>query len=310
MEIDRPKRGGRRLWLLGLLLLPGVVLHQLGWFREMRPWQEASGFTALPADLQPSPYTPGPDEARIAWLGHAGFLIELAGVRLLTDPNLSEQTTISRRVMLPPLRAQELGPIDAVLLSHSHYDHLDLPTLEQLAAVETLILPDGSERFLSQAVRLKSRVVGLQVGEEHRIGPVEIVAVPAVHNGHRFHPFSSTLHALGYVIRTEHFSLFFAGDTGWGPHFTAIREQYRPDAVILPIGGYLPYFVLRHYHLSPEDAVRAAEELGVRYVIPGHFGTFRVAFDLPESPLPIFARVAANKGVVWHLPPMATKVTQ
>ncbi len=280
-----------------------LLIQQLGWFSQTRGWEDVTGFSALSQNELPTQYTPSEAEPELYWLGHSGFLLQWHSTRLLLDPILSSHCTIAKRLSAAPLQPHQLGQIDAVVLSHAHYDHMDLPTLNAIENLATIVLPRGSEIFLSESLRTRTKVVGLV--PEETFSPttgVEITAVPAVHNGARNHPFSSSFLANGYIIKVKGVSLYFAGDTGWGEHFAEIRTAHAPQIAILPIGGFEPYFVLKNYHLSPEDAVRAATVLGVEKVFPAHFGTFRVAFDFPETALKRFARSA---NVLWHMPQIA-----
>lgn len=295
----------RKCWSIAAAVVLGCVLaQQLNWFAEPRDWRSAAGIERIPESELPRPYRPSAGEPEVFWLGHAGFLLRWNGATIVFDPNLSSSCTISNRVAPPPVKLEELPPVDAVLLSHAHYDHMDMPTLEGIAELRLIVLPAGSQDFLLPVLAQRSEIVGLAVGQSIELNGLKITAVPARHNGSRNHPFTSTYFALGYILQTEGHTLYFSGDTGWGPHFAEIAEKYRPELAILPIGGYRPYFILGSYHLSPNDAVAAAKVLGVKAVFPAHFGTFRVAFDYPDTPLALFAARAAKEQVLWHLAPM------
>lgn len=297
-----PKETGfTAILLLALLLAALILLQQLYWFSGPVDWRTAAGLNQVSGDELPQPYTPSDDQPSIFWLGHAGFLLNWQGSTILLDPNLSETCTITRRITPPHASPQQLPQIDAVLLSHAHYDHMDLPTLTGLNDLSEIILPSGSQDFLPPSITKHVKITGLKPEQSTRVGALEVIGVPAVHNGARNHPFSSSYLALGYVIRSGSTTLYFAGDTGWGPQFLQIAESYHPEFAILPIGGYKPYFVLKNYHLSPKDAAEAAKLMNVSHVFPAHFGTFRVALDYPDSPLAKFAHAASESGLRWHL---------
>ena len=280
------------------------LAYQLGHFTKGKSWKEAAGWNSISPAGEFYNEAANPSWPKIHWLGHAGFLIEIEGKRLLLDPVLNPNCTIAKRVISADVLPESLPAADAVLLSHAHYDHLDNYTLERVSEIRHVIAPFGTHDFVSPQVKGRSEAVGLRIGEKFKLDGVEVIAVPAVHNGARNHPFSSTYFALGYIIRTKGMVLYFSGDTGWGEHFKEIRTKYSPDIAILPIGGFRPYFVLQNYHLSPEDAVRASMELGVKLTIPCHFGTYRVAFDYPETALPRFAEECLRRGVKWRMPKM------
>jgi L-ascorbate metabolism protein UlaG (beta-lactamase superfamily) len=282
----------------------GLAVH-LGWFTPRRSWELASGWAAIPPDQRPPTTGPAPGEPRPSWLGHAGLLLEWGDIRLAVDPNLSLTCTVAKRTCPPPVTPAELGPLDVVLLSHAHRDHLDLPTLTSLAPPRVIIVPQGGSRYLPAALRAASQVVELAPGAQFRYSTLDIVAVPARHNGSRYHPFRSQALAAGYVLRDGTRTWYVAGDTGWGPHLQTIAATYQPDVAVLPIGAFAPRLPLKFYHLSPEDAVAAVPVLGVHTVYPIHFGTFTLSLDQAGTALPRFARAAAAAGVNWRLLPLA-----
>ena len=277
-----------------------------GWFSKAQPWEVATGWRDIPERDRPQPEpTPLLDATRqdpvVRWLGHSGFLVEWQGTRLLLDPNTSAWCRIARR-LLEPVDVTRLGPVDAALISHAHYDHLDLPTLSRLRELHAIVLPAGSERYLDGPRFETIAKLPLLPGQAARIGALEVVAVPAAHHGSRYHPLPSRRLALGYVIRAGEHALYYAGDTGHDGPFAMVRERFHPELAILPIGAYQPAFPMRLYHLSPEDAVEAAQTLGVETVIPAHVGTFALALDRPAAALPRFAHSAREHGVRWVLP--------
>ena len=195
-----------------------------------------------------------------------------------------------------------MGRADAVLISHAHFDHLDLPTLKRIQAPRRIVVPSGAGPYVDALASSETQVRELEIGRSLSIGELEITAVAAAHNGNRLHPFHSRERAVGYIIRGPRGSLYFAGDTGSGAAFADLRERYHPDVAILPIGAYAPRSVLGPYHLSPEQAVSTAETLGVEVVFPSHFGTFTLSLDHPSWALPRFAREAHRRGIAWRMP--------
>jgi L-ascorbate metabolism protein UlaG (beta-lactamase superfamily) len=313
----RPRRIGRELvrrrtLVVALLAAAAAALAiHTGWTSSPRPWRQATGWERVPGAPAPAGrLTLGDERIGLTWLGHSGFLLEWRGSRLLLDPDTRDRCTIARRVLEPGLAAAELGAIDAALISHAHFDHLDLPTLAAVPRLARVVVPAGSESYVEPLEHGRTTVIGLDEGQLLTVGELEVVAVPAVHNGSRWHPLASPRHAAGYVVRAGGESLYFAGDTGRGPHFAAIRRAYRPRLAILPIGAYSPAFPMLRYHLSPEDAVAAARELGVERVMPCHFGTFALALDRPAAALPRFARAALEAGMAWSMPSLAGEPTE
>jgi len=277
-----------------------VLLYLLGWLTPAREWPRATGWDRIPPADRPAEVSL-PAGVRLQWLGHSGFVLEWHGTTLLLDPNTHSLCTVSKRVLTPAPGLPDPSGVDAVLISHAHYDHMDAQTLRKLGGVSSIVLPLGSQVYLRDET-LAASAVPLAAGGSFRVGHLEIVAVAAAHNGNRFHPLQGAQTALGYIIRSGDDSIYYAGDTGLRNDFAAIRETYRPQAAILPIGAYAPSYPLRLFHLSPEDAVEAARILGARVVIPCHFGTFRLSFDHPASALPRFARAARLAGLPWIMP--------
>jgi L-ascorbate metabolism protein UlaG (beta-lactamase superfamily) len=280
-----------------LLSLPLLVLYffwTIGSFSKVSSWEDASGFNEIPIENRPGFYKPETSEdPEIYWLGHGGHFIKWQGINILLDPILNTHSAILPRLTPAPIKPEELPEIDYVLLGHMHYDHYDEYTLENIKVIKNIILPSKSEDFLTSKIKNKSNIIPLKENESYKNFSLEIVALKTLHNGSRNHPFSSSYHASAYLIRLGGKSIYFSGDTGYGPQFKALRKKYgSPDIAILPIGAYEPYFILKDYHLNPADAVKASMDLGAGITIPTHFGTFRMSLESPGSALPKFVHQA------------------
>jgi L-ascorbate metabolism protein UlaG (beta-lactamase superfamily) len=200
----------------------------------------------------------------LTFIGHSTVLLEMEGVRLLTDPVLRNRVGFLRRYA----NGLDIGRhwhVDAVLLSHVHIDHLDYRSLRLLARGTLTIVPRGAASLVRRAGL--NNVVEMVAGEEVRVGPLTVRATPAVHSRRRY-PFGPEADTLGYVIGGAS-KVYFAGDTGSFPEMKGIATEL--DIAMLPVWGW--GFHLGKHHLDPERAAEALLELRPRMAIPIHWGT-------------------------------------
>ncbi|MBX3015425.1 MAG: MBL fold metallo-hydrolase [Caldilineaceae bacterium] len=201
--------------------------------------------------------------AHLTYIGHATLFIEMDGVRLLTDPILLQHVRgFLLRHRIAPL--VPVGPVDAVLISHLHLDHFDLPSLRQVGQETLLIAPRGSAPLLQR--HGFHRVIELGAGEQSQVGPLTITATYADHG--RRTPFRPALHCLGYLIKGSQ-CIYFAGDTDLFPGMAALRGGL--DMALLPVWGWGPR--LGAGHMNPERAAEALTLLQPTVAIPIHWGT-------------------------------------
>jgi N-acyl-phosphatidylethanolamine-hydrolysing phospholipase D len=224
----------------------------------------------------------------VTWVGHATLLVQMGGVTLLTDPTWSRTASpVSwlgpRRYVEPGLALESLPPVDVVLISHNHFDHLDLPTLERLArrgAGTRFLVPLGNGELLRS--RGIEAVDELDWGEARTLSGVEILCTPAQHWSRRGLRDERRALWSSWVVTAPDRRFYFGGDTGYFSGFAAIGAARGPfDLAAVPIGAYEPAAMMRPFHLDPEEAVRAGRDLGARRVLGIHFGTF----DLSDEPL-------------------------
>lgn len=227
-------------------------------------------------------------ERAVVFVGHATTLIRMDGLTLLTDPNLNARVTIMGRSRAPGLTPDRLPPIDLVLISHAHRDHLDPWTLRNLSKGTTILISKGNGSHLRD----------LGFTDVHEVEPWEtttvrkmgITAVPAKHSGARNSPSASWPKALGFVVSGSK-TVYFAGDTGLSDAFREIGRKFQIDVALLPIGAYRPYWFMKGHHLDPADAVEAFRMLGARHMIPIHWGSFRMALEPVDEPAAALRRI-------------------
>lgn len=255
-------------------------------FDELKWWWEME--TVDWPEWVNDPPQPGPVSfvkgtgLRVTYVNHATMLIQTDSVNILTDPIWSERASPvswagTKRVRAPGVRMEDLPRIDLILISHDHYDHLDLPTLKQLAALyqPQILVGLGVDRLLeSEGI---SNVTAMDWWEEHQLKPanLKITFVPACHSSGRFLWGNNRTLWGGFVIESSGGRIYFAGDTGSGKFLDLIKERF-PDfrLTILPLGNYEKRWIMKSQHMNPEDAVNVHLMLNSKQSVAMHFGTF------------------------------------
>jgi L-ascorbate metabolism protein UlaG (beta-lactamase superfamily) len=230
-------------------------------------------------------------QAVVTFIGHSTFLIQTAAGNIITDPIYSRRAGPLNRMGPPRVRAAAIGfddlpPIALVLLSHNHYDHCDLATLGRLRQRfnPVVVTPLGNAQLVRSAGL--RRIEELDWWEDAVSAPVPVTLTPAQHFSARG-PFDRN-RALwgGFACRAGGLRIFFAGDTGYSPYFSAIRQRFGPmDLSLLPIGAYEPRWFMKDVHMNPAEAVQAHLDLESRQSIGMHFGTFQLTTEGIDEPL-------------------------
>jgi L-ascorbate metabolism protein UlaG (beta-lactamase superfamily) len=264
--------------------------HYLRWAalrrrRRWPKWIESTHEPQLPGNL-------AVDAAAATFIGHSSFLLQIGGKNLLTDPVYSERVGPfnlcgPRRVRAPGVSFEKLPPIHGVLLSHNHYDHMDLATLHRLqrAFDPWIVTSLGTGRLLRREGFRK--VTELDWWEQYQVdGQLGLTFTPAQHFSSRH--FFDRDRALwgGFIIQAGARRIYFAGDSGYGEHFKEIGSRLQPiELALVPIGGYQPRWFMQAAHIGPEEAVQVHLDVQSRLSVAMHFGTFQLTDEGIDEPI-------------------------
>jgi L-ascorbate metabolism protein UlaG (beta-lactamase superfamily) len=236
------------------------------------------------------------DAPQITWIGHASFLLTLGGKRILIDPVFSHRIGPIARLVPPGIAVDALPPIDVVLVTHNHRDHLDPSSLERIGPAPTYVVPLGNAETVRAAGAQK--IVELDWWQATTLDALEITLVPARHWSMRYPWDRNDALWGGFVVRSSEGTAYHSGDTAFFEGFAEIGQRLGPiDWAMLPIGAYEPRWFMKPQHMDPDDAAMAARALGAEHTIAMHWGTFRLTDEpLGEPPDRARAAFAAHDG--------------
>jgi len=251
---------------------------------------------------------PGASALRALWIGHASTYVELDGLRLLLDPVFAERVSPlpvgPRRFHPPPIALADLPPIDAVLVSHDHYDHLDMATVRHLAARGArFFVPLGIGAHLERWGVPTAQIDEMEWWQRRTLRGVEFVCTPTRHySGRGLSDRSATLWSSWSVLGPRH-RIYYSGDTGYSTHFAEIGSRLGPfDIAFVKIGAYGPGASWLDIHMSPEQAVQAHRDVRARRMFPVHWSTFNLAYHDWDEPVRRAVAEARRTGVALVTP--------
>lgn len=251
---------------------------------------------------------PAANGLRAFWIGHASTFVEIDGSRLLLDPVFAERVSPvpvgPRRFHPPPIALADLPTIDAVLISHDHYDHLDMATVRHLAAHGTrFFVPLGIGAHLERWGVPPAQIEEMEWWQRRTLAGVEFVCTPTRHySGRGLGDRSATLWS-SWAVRGPRHRIFYSGDTGYSTHFAEIGSRLGPfDIAFVKIGAYGPGASWLDIHMSPEQAVQAHRDVGAKRMFPVHWSTFNLAYHDWDEPIRRTAAEARRTGVALVTP--------
>lgn len=261
----------------------------------------------LPVAEPDIPESPGIDEVYVTWLGHSTVLLQMHGKNLLIDPVFSEysspvQLAGPKRFSHPPVSVDGLPHIDAVVITHDHYDHLDMDSIKSLAEIaDRFIVPLGVEAHLTRWGVAGEKITAMAWWEETEIDGLTVACTPARHYSGRFRSAPNRTLFASYVFMDEYHRVFDSGDSAYGSHFEEIGEKYGGFDLALMDGAQ--YNMRWHSsHMFPEESVSACEMLGAKLAMPVHWGAFSLAPHAWDDPPERFTAAAEEAGVATVTP--------
>ena len=285
---------------------PSFTMLPRWWWRRLTGQQPAARWPKeLPAPRRPElPRVVPEGQVAITWIGHSTFLLQFSSFTVLTDPVFASHAGPfglfgPKRARPPAMRLEALPAIDVVLLSHNHYDHLDLGALRWLARERTprIVTTLGNKDWLS--ARGVGNVVEIDWWQSVAVREgLQVTGTPAQHFAART-PWDRNLTLWGgFALRTPAGSIYFAGDSGWTPRFEEIGARLGPfDLSLIPIGAYEPRWFMTPVHMNPDEAVRAHLAVRSRRSIGMHFGTFQLTDEAIDAPVIALAEARAKHAV-------------
>jgi L-ascorbate metabolism protein UlaG (beta-lactamase superfamily) len=242
-----------------------------------------------------------PSQLGVTFIGHSSFFLQVGGKNFVVDPNFAKWLFLLKRLRRPGLRIADLPPIDGVLVTHAHFDHLHRPSLRAIA--RSTNRKSGKRPAIIVARNMKDlvfdlgfeEVIELDWWQSTKLGGVEITATPANHWGARI---IRDMHRGfgGFVLHAKDKSIYHSGDTAYFDGFAEIGKRLSPQVALMPIGAYHPP-AFRNVHTSPEDAMQGFVDMNAKWLVPMHYGTFKLSHEPVDEPVQRLEAEAERLGI-------------
>jgi len=216
----------------------------------------------------------------LTWIGHASFLIQFTDLNVLVDPNFANWLFLLKRLRRAGLKIKDLPPVDLVLLTHAHFDHFHRRTLRRLPPTKIGVMPWGMGD-LARGLGFQ-RLIALQWWESFTHADWKVTLTPSKHWGARMIRDAHRGYG-GFLLEHQGRRIYHAGDSAYFDGFKEIGQRCPPEIALLPIGSYYPDS-FRHVHMGPDEAIKAFRDLHARWLVPMHFGTFKLSFEAMDEP--------------------------
>lgn len=236
-------------------------------------------------------------QVALTWIGHASFLVQFTDLNVLIDPNFANWLFLLKRVRHCGLKLEDLPPIDLVLLTHAHFDHFHKPTLRRLPPPKTAVMPWGMADLAHNLGF--GRVIELEWWDSFSHDDWKVTLTPSRHWGAR-HLRDNHRGYGGFVLEHQGRRIYHAGDSAYFDGFKDIGKKLEPDIALLPIGAYHPES-FRNVHMGPDEAIRVFKELRSNWLVPMHYGAFRLAFEDIDEPPRWLRSLAEQEGLTSKL---------
>jgi L-ascorbate metabolism protein UlaG (beta-lactamase superfamily) len=287
----RPRRVPRRLKELTptRAFSPRAFFRELVWKALLTPrtgWHKHPLFPKLARG-----------QVALTWIGHASFLVQFTDLNVLIDPNFANWLFLLKRIRRSGLRLEHLPPIDLVLLTHAHFDHFHKPTLRRLPHPKLGIMPWGMAD-LARDLGFE-RIVELEWWESFTRGDWTVTLTPCRHWGARLLRDDHRGYG-GFILEHQGRRIYHAGDSAYFGGFKEIGQYRAPEIALLPIGAYKPES-FRNVHMGPDEALRVFKDLRAHWMVPMHYGTFKLSFEDLDEPPRWLRQLARQEGLAQRV---------